>query len=56
MTIFLLWYTNHRINDHQTLAGVYKNKEKALKDLQEKQNQISVEIIEFHIQETTIKE
>ncbi len=56
MTVYLLWYTNHRINDYEVLDGVYKSKEKALKDLQEKQNQISVEIIEFHIQEIAIKE
>lgn len=54
MKVFILWGSVHKFGI-EVFCGVYRDKEECLKKLKHEQEQISVDITEFHIQETELK-
>jgi hypothetical protein len=41
--------------EHHILKDIYKNKEQAKEEAKKNQNQISIELIEFYVEEWEIK-
>ncbi len=52
--VYLLWGTVHTIK-MDVLFGVYQKKETCIEELKRQQNRVSVEAIEFHVEEVKVQ-
>lgn len=50
MTVYLLWSTLHRFGEKEILHAIYADEQEARKEARERQNAVSVECEEFHVQ------